>query len=253
MNDDYNVSKENDPINDNEGMNFLDNQKKNENNKSVEIILAECEEKLKDYYNIPKDQDLITKAINSGNEGIPNIGYEVYYSSNGIESEKLNLSVCKGLKIGISIPVSINEEDIDKYNPSSNYYNDICYPYTSENGTDITLDDRKKEFVEKNMTLCEEDCDFKEYDSKTENVLCSCDVKIKLPLISEISFNKEKLYDKFININNSINIKIIKCYYILFSKEGISNNISIYIILPIIIFHLVTIIIFYTKLINYHT
>ena len=247
VNDDYNVSKENDPINDNEGMNFLDNQKKNENNKSVEIILAECEEKLKDYYNIPKDQDLITKAINSGNEGIPNIGYEVYYSSNGIESEKLNLSVCKGLKIGISIPVSINEEDIDKYNPSSNYYNDICYPYTSENGTDISLDDRKKEFVEKNMTLCEEDCDFIDYDSKTKNVLCSCDVKIELPLMSEISFNKEKLYDKFIDIKNTINIEIMKCYYILFSKEGISNNISIYIILPIKIFHLISIIIFYLK------
>ena len=111
----------------------------------------------------------------------------------------------------------------------------------------IKKESKNKDKKDKNMTLCEEDCDFKEYDSKTENVLCSCDVKIKLPLISEISFNKEKLYDKFININNSINIKIIKCYYILFNKEGISKNISIYIILPIIIFHLVTIIIFYTK------
>ena len=47
---------------------------------------------------------------------IPRIEYEVYYPLYGVKLEKLNLSVCEDLKIEITIPVSINEEDIDKYN-----------------------------------------------------------------------------------------------------------------------------------------
>ena len=38
-------------------------------------------------------------------------------------------------------------ENIDKYNRSSGYYNDICYTTTSEDGTDITLKDRRTNFM----------------------------------------------------------------------------------------------------------
>ena len=42
----------------------------------------------------------------------------------------------------------------------NNYYNDICCKATSESGTDISLKDRRKEFVENNMALCEENCEL---------------------------------------------------------------------------------------------
>ena len=48
-------------------------------------------------------------------------------------------------------------------NSSSEYYNSICYPATSESGTDITLKDRKKLFIEDNKTICQDDCIFSEY------------------------------------------------------------------------------------------
>ena len=95
---------------------------------------------------------------------IPKIEYEVYYSSyNDNNLDKLNLTLCKGTKIEISIPVKING-NIDKYNKSSNYYNDVCYKTITESGTDISLKDRRIEFVENNMTLCEENCELIDYN-----------------------------------------------------------------------------------------
>ena len=90
--------------------------------------------------------------------------------------------------IDISHFVNLNSKEIDKHDSKSNYYNDICYTYTTEKDTDITLEDRKKEFIQKNYTLCEEDCELT--DSKTKKALSSCKVKFQLPLISEISFDK---------------------------------------------------------------
>ena len=42
----------------------------------------------------------------------------------------------------------------------SGFYNDICYTYTSDKGKDISLDDRRKEFIDKNLAVCEENCDI---------------------------------------------------------------------------------------------
>ena len=34
----------------------------------------------------------------------------------------------------IKIPVSINPDEIFKYDPKSDYYNDMCFPYNNEDG-----------------------------------------------------------------------------------------------------------------------
>ena len=41
---------------------------------------------------------------------------------------------------------------------------------------------------------------------------CECAPKNEIPKISEISINKEKFLSKFIDINNIMNIKLLKCY-----------------------------------------
>ena len=63
-----------------------------------------------------------------------------------------------------------DENKLNQYNPNDEYYNDRCQPYASGNGTDISLADRKKEFVDNNMTLCEEDCEFIKYDYETGRI-----------------------------------------------------------------------------------
>ena len=91
---------------------------------------------------------------------IPKIQYEVYYPlKNDSKLYLLNLSICKDINIDIYLPMSLNGS-LDEIDPNSNFYNDICTTYTSENGTDLTLAERKKNYINNNLTVCEENCDF---------------------------------------------------------------------------------------------
>ena len=191
------------------------------------INLGLCENILKSINNIDQNESLFIFKIDYFKKGllIPLIRYEIY---NPITKQVLNLNPCKNQKVNISIPVSINESELFKYDPSSEYYTDRCFPYTSENNTDITLDDRKNEYIENNLTLCENDCEYVDYDSYNKEVICECLVKIDFPLISDINIDIEKLKNNFINLKNIMNIFVVKCYKKLFSKEGLISNIGSY-------------------------
>ena len=78
---------------------------------------------------------------------IPKVEYEVYYNLYDQQLVKLNLSGCENIKIDILLPMKVDYEDIDKLNTSSGYFNDICYTSTSDSGTDISLSDRKNDFI----------------------------------------------------------------------------------------------------------
>ena len=160
---------------------------------------------------------------------IPKIEYEVYYPLNDTHLFILNLTICKNIRIDISIPIDINDNDIDKYNPDSDYYNDICSKTTSDSGTDISLTDRKIKFIDDNMTLCEEDCKLIHYNSTTKKAQCSCLVKISLLNIKDIKFDKDKLRDNFIDINNIANIKLMKCFKKVFLIHNLIKNYGFYI------------------------
>ena len=154
-----------------------ENQNINEYDDISTIIFGECENKLREYYNISKNEPLLIFKIDIHEEGIliPIIEYEVYRTKP--EKKQLNLTVCKNTKINILLPAKINENNEFKHNSSSEYYNDICYAYTTENGTDISLKDRKKEFINNNMSLCESNCEYNGYDSGKKKVKCDCEVK----------------------------------------------------------------------------
>ena len=142
------------------------NQKDNEKNKnSTTIDLGECEAKLKEHYKIPLNKSLYILKLEVDQKGmkIPKVEYEVYYNLYDQQLVKLNLSVCENIKIDILLPIKVDYEDIDKLNTSSGYFNDICYTSTSDSGTDISLSDRKSDFIKNNKTLCEENCDFTKY------------------------------------------------------------------------------------------
>ena len=135
-------------------------------------------------------------------------------------------------------------DSLDKLNLSSGYYNDICYKTTSEDGTDILLKDRQTEYIEKDKIVCQDDCDFTEYDYETLKAKCSCKVKESSKSFVDMNINKNKLLENFKNINNIANFNILSCYKKLFNKNGISNNIGCYLIFIIILFHILTILIF---------
>ena len=229
------------------------NYLKNYSNENITTInLGTCENILKNFYNISKDSSLYILFLEILQDGmkIPKIEYEVFNlieDNEDYDLTQLNLTLCGNTKIEISIPVSINDENIDKYNSSSGYYNDICYPSKSDSGTDICLNDRREEFIDNNLTLCEEDCDLIEYDYTYKKAKCSCEVKINLPLIEDIKIDKEKLKKKFIDINNIANIKFMKCYKIVFKRDNIKSNYGFYIMIVIFCIFLICLFLFYFK------
>ena len=106
--------------------------------------LGDCEERLKKIYNIDNNLSFIIFKVDYYKEGslIPVICYEIFHPLNYTQ---LDLNYCKDILIQLNIPVSIDKDNYFKYDPNSDFYNDECYTYMTENGTDIILNDRQNE------------------------------------------------------------------------------------------------------------
>ena len=224
-------------------------EKNEKNNTKTVIDLGNCEYILKKEYNITNSSRLFIFKIDIHQVGfkIPIIEYEIYYPLNSNNLTKLDLTFCKSEKIQLLIPVSI-EDDLEKYNSSSDYYNDICSTTTSKCGTDISIKDRREEFIYNNMTLCENNCKLIDYNYETEKAKCSCDIKINIPfLFDDIKINKYDLYKSFIDIKNIANIHLMKCYNTVLKVQSLKNNYGSYILLFIILIFFLCFILFYAK------
>ena len=213
------------------------------------IYLGQCETKLKEEYGISKNDSLYIFQLEIKQDGfqIPKIDYEVYYPLFCGNLIKLNLTACENTKINISIRATLND-DIDKLNASSGFYNDICYTYTSPNGTDVPISLRKEEFIKKNLTVCEEDCDFIDYDYFYKRAICSCNVKTNSSFkISGTIIEKERLLNSFTDIKNIANIKVLKCIKLIFNLNAYKKNYANLILIGIIILYFITLFIFCFK------
>ena len=220
-----------------------ENQKHNKNENLSTIILGKCEEILKKVYNINPNLSLIIFKIDYFQPGslIPIIGYEIFHPVN---KSKLDLNYCKKEIINFNIPVSIEEDNLFKYDPNNEYYTDHCFPYTTDNGTDIILNDRHDEYNNNNLTLCENNCIYIGYENKTKNSKCDCEIKTKQLVISELINKTDVLSYNFENKEETSNFNAMKCYYTLFSKDGLYKNIENYVLLSIIALFIISGILF---------
>ena len=221
-----------------------ENQIKNKNNNYSSILLGNCENLLRNIYNISENYSLIIFKIDYYNPGvsIPSIGYEIYHPLN---KSKLDLNICNNESIKFNIPVIINENNLYKYDPNNEYYKDICIPSTSESETDILMNDRYKEFNNNNYSLCENECNYNGYDIEAKKAKCECGIKSKELVISELINQTNNLYHNFTNKEESLNMITMKCYYVLFTKEGLATNIGSYILIFITIFFMISAFLFY--------
>ena len=222
-------------------------EKMKENKRVTTINFGKCEKKLKEIYDISEESNLYLLKVDKELEGknFPQIEYELFYPLKNGRIEILDLSLCQGINIELSIPIIINET-IDKHNPKSNYYNDICSKASSKNNTDITLYDRRNDFIKNNMSLCEDNCEFIDYDTNNKKAKCSCEAKTLFSL-ENIEFNGKKLFKNFLDIKKITNIEIIKCYKIVFRIKNLKKNYGIFIFIFIFFFYFLCLIIFYCK------
>ena len=216
----------------------------NEYNTSSEVDLLDCENELINYYKIKENETLYILKIDvdiKGKTG-PTILYQVYYEKAGTNKlEQLDLTLCEGMRIKTSFFKDLENPEL--YDINNPIYNSICYPYSSKSGVDMTIKDIRDDFTENEKMLCNENCAY-DYDDINKKVNCDCETLINLPYIADIKINKKKLY-KFMNIEKIGNLDVLKCVNLVFSKEGLRENIGFYFFLLTIIMYIICIYIFY--------
>ena len=210
------------------------------------IDLGDCENKLRDKYNIDSSLDLIILKIDYylNYSLIPVIGYEVFHP---LTLQKLDLSICKDNVLNVNVPTqTINESSIYIYDPDSSYYTDECSSTTIDTNYDIILSDRQNYFIANNLSICEKNCVLKEYDSENKQSICSCNIKNFLLISSEIH-NKTDLFFSEFSKKEGGSTSSMQCASTLFSKDGISKNIAFYVYLILLIALIICCIQFYRK------
>ena len=154
------------------------NQKLNKDSNMTIIDLGPCEKLLRDAYKLNDDDLIYMETIEVFHEGMkaPIIEVNVFAKLNESKLVKLNFSVCQNEKMDLSFKVLI-DEDLNKLNMSSPYYNDICYVDNSINGIYVPFEVRKTDYINNNKAVCQEDCIFSEYNYDNQKAKCSCSIK----------------------------------------------------------------------------
>ena len=195
-----------------------------ESNNTLSVVdLGECQERIKKKYNISKHESLIIlKAdIKSDDFTSTYVQYEIYHP---YKLNKIELDICEDVNISLSVPVNLDDETISLYESLNEYgynffdskdkfYNDICSKYTTKSGTDIILSDRQQLLKnQNNVFLCQDDCTFLYYNSKTKHSYCSCSPQkndIKLEIEYLFSHKGEMIKSFYTTLSNS-NFKVMK-------------------------------------------
>ena len=239
----------------------LDFQKNNNLNLST-VDLGECENKLREEYNISKEYRLIIFKIDiqNTNKTLTYVQYEVYHPETFIQ---LNLDICQNMIINITIPSNLDSETIllyqslenqgyNMFNPNDKFYTDICTTYTTINNTDILLIDRKIDIYNKyaNITICQENCNVESYNDNSNTVSCYCNAKSNnstIDLNIQTKFNLKGLKGIFSNYLNNSNFRVMKCYPVAFDLTTIAKNIGRIVMTLIMLTFIVLFIIFIIK------
>ena len=229
-------------------INTLKGKIDNKYNLSV-IDLGDCENKLRERYNINESIPLIILKTEKLSSIISEkyLQYEVYNSET---KEKLNLSICD-TNINIFYPITLNEnqkdlyEDMNKlgydmFDINDKFYQDICASYETENGTDIILSDRINDIYNDSYS-CPSNCKYSSYLNQTGYLVCECSIVNENITIEEIG---NFVFKEFINVFHTLNYKFIKCYKLVFHKNVITKNLGSWFCIVLFFIYLVFLILY---------
>ena len=232
------------------------------------IGLGECEDKLKEQEGLNETEELLMIKLDVKNKSTNAIfvQYEIFNPRN---FSKVSLDVCQNITIKMTVPVILDQEKLslishvekNGYNAldlSGDFYNDVCTPYTAQNGADMVLSSRKTRIYDtiKDINLCQEGCEIVKFDSETSTAECNCNVKTNeiVTDLSKISFDKSEFFDGFYSTLYNSNFRVLKCIKLLFSSKGIKSNYGFYImtflLVSFIAFIIVHLIVGQTRIIN---
>ena len=216
------TTNENDTI---ELSNYNENQKINNDNdlEETEIYLDECIELLKNYSIINDETELTMLKFDIKNDdGINNYDFELFDDNNRLE--KVDLSLCYNKTIKITFKKNI-EKLLKELSNSTNidFFNDICNVFTSENGTDVLIEDRKIDYFYKfypenktnyninNDTICPPNSELLKIDYNSKYGFCSCFIEDMEDIIKNSSTKTIRIRNLISKSYSNTNIKVLKC------------------------------------------
>ena len=232
------------------------------------LNITECEQILKKYYNLSQEEQLLILKAVTYKEYDQYLGKDVSYNLISTSLWKsLSLEPCIQEHVKTYITNDFNPSNLklpllqqnkisavvnngyDAFSSDSSFYNDICTPFTNENGNDVLIDDRRKDYFLETLNICKDGCSFAGYNSTTNSYSCECPTS---GLSSENDkANKEvkteKLPDDFFKEHTFSNIKVFKCATQVFSSKGQNKNFGSYILLACLTSFIGTIVFYFVK------
>ena len=224
------------------------------------IDFGNCYEKVTSKLDPPTEDKLIIALIEKLNsQSKPTTSYFFYHPETGkkIDAE----TICKDDEVVVKENVlsQINDtdvnlkdilyltgQDINIFNLSDDFYNDICYHFESPNGKDIVLKDRVKYFYP-NITLCDAGCISKGVNLSTMESICQCKFDLMNNELLENNVFLQNTFGELSDLISSSNIMVLKCYRNVFNKEFIFKGSGGFIIIVIFLLELVFALIFAIK------
>jgi len=223
------------------------------------IDLGQCETLIKQEYKIDSPLIIIKFEKLTSTSSEKNVQYEVY---NPITKTEIDLSICVNTPVDLFFPVSLSESTInlyedlksygyDLFNPEDPFYQDICTPYTSENNTDVLLSDRRIDYYAGDNTTCQANCEYSEYSIETNLLKCECKV-INEDIDTEEpeKFSGDMVLTSFYDVLKYSNIKVLKCFKLVFDISSLTNNYGSIVILAFFLIYLCFSFVYFFKGIN---
>jgi len=222
------------------------------------IYLGKCEQTLRSIYNIDNSLPItILKYYNlESNNKANNI--ELYHPTT---HEKLSLSHCEGDTYDVYIPIDLEESVIaeyenakkqgyDLFNSEDPFYKKVCTQFTSDNGTDVILDDRMSFYYNKvaNNTACPQNCKYISYSVETQYLKCECG--LNNADISTLDFNHiigSNTYKSFYSSLKYSNYKVMKCHNLVFNFKIFKHNAGSILILILFIIYIIFMILYFLR------
>ena len=144
-------------------------------------------------------------------------------------------------QINIEQAKFFEEQDINIFNSSDVFYNDLCIFFESPNGKDVPLRERIIIFFP-NITLCDEGCNNIGVNLTTMKVICECTLR---DLLSETEEASKLLGLDFGGFVDSLSIDVIKCYKTIFQYKYLARCYGGFLSLILIILQTICVIITY--------
>ena len=202
-------------------------------NKGIVILVSDSNNL--NINNIPDNYFIIRH--NSGNTQIKyinskNFDFSFCNKEPILLEEKININTLKYNSTNDTYSVNIKKilygrkYGIDLFDPYSDFFNDICFKFTSEKGSDVTLESRVEDYYQ-NITLCDEkeNSHYLGYNYSEDNDIITYRCAFGFYKSENEKSSNLDLIDSEIKTYVSVsNLKVITCYKKFLNLKDLIKN-----------------------------